>query len=120
MTIITYTYLHVHVLYHKQLIVLTTQIHVHVYSKVHVFKTFQNHSYKRGVLVSGIVMYINLIIESVLIRGVSLLERCPYFRVSFLEGFHCIPKSLLLTLCLCSSFLLHPHVPIDFNIVNTL
>ena len=54
--------------------------------------------YKRGVLISGVVLCINVIIgtlESVLIGEVSFLEGCPYFRVSFLEGFHC---SQLLTL----------------------
>ena len=48
--------------------------------------TAQKCPYKRGVLISGVVLYINVIIgtpESVLIRKVSLLEvslleRCPY------------------------------------------
>ena len=61
--------------------VCTCTIHSTMSSSVNYHWDSLKCPYKRGVLISGVVLYINVIIgtpESVLIREVSLLERCPY------------------------------------------
>ena len=44
--------------------------------------------------------------------GVSILERCPYFRGVFYEGFHCIVAKLWSRMDICRSPNVFPTVPV--------